>query len=256
MTYDEARYLSLWKCCLGHEHYLNHLSTWHVTIRTSWTCRQLYSNHQCCCGSESERRILSASMPRNVSVSRAFSRALWASAELQSIANRWHTASPTAPSTSCIICTTYIHVSQKKHCTKVLAISLLNIDRLLNFFACYTQDMNNQRTVCISTGLIAGSVHIKHTTVVYDINISQGSVVMRWRCGEIFNKSFIANFPGVWQWKNVGNRSIISKDVAKSFMPWSITMQYYRAVAPSVGATGKPQLVLCSQYFTQSNKRY
>jgi len=31
-------------------------------------------------------------------------------------------------------------------------------------------------------------------TLISDINISQGSVVTRFRCGGIFNDSFIANF--------------------------------------------------------------
>jgi len=30
-------------------------------------------------------------------------------------------------------------------------------------------------------------------------------------------------------------------------------LKYYRAVASTVGATGKPQLVLCSWYLSQNN---
>jgi len=33
-----------------------------------------------------------------------------------------------------------------------------------------------------------------------------------------------------------------------------VLLEYYRAVAPTVGSTGKPQLVLCSYKFSQRNK--
>jgi len=62
------------------------------------------------CGGESDCTILSTSTPRNVSVNRAFCTALRASAEFQSIVNRWHTASPAAASSSCTKCThTHTH---------------------------------------------------------------------------------------------------------------------------------------------------
>jgi len=32
-----------------------------------------------------------------------------------------------------------------------------------------------------------------------------------------------------------------------------VSLKYYRAVASTVGAIGKPQLVLCSEYLLQSN---
>jgi len=32
-----------------------------------------------------------------------------------------------------------------------------------------------------------------------------------------------------------------------------VLLEYKRAVASTEGAAGKPQLVLCSQYFSQSN---
>jgi len=33
-----------------------------------------------------------------------------------------------------------------------------------------------------------------------------------------------------------------------------VSLEYYHAVASTVGATGKPQLVLCSERFSQSNR--
>jgi len=34
-----------------------------------------------------------------------------------------------------------------------------------------------------------------HKTLAYSIHVSQSSVATRFRCGDIFNDSFIANFP-------------------------------------------------------------